>query len=311
MVSLTLPEIARAVNGKVCGQQVLCAGPRHSHKDRSLSVRLATTSPKGFIVHSYCGDDWRDCEEYVASALGLPADYWREHKERREPNSLEAMHRRERRIDSERRGAEYDARRQRNALTIWDAATDPRNTVVATYLRSRGLDLPDEIAGEAIRFHSHCPWGSRFVPAMVAAFRNIQTGEITGIHRTGLTTDGQKVGRKMLGIAAGAAIMLDPCEAVSLGLAIGEGIETSLSARQLGIRPVWALGSSDAIRTFPVLPGVEGLTILGETGDGGANARATQEAGTRWYRAGRTVEVIMPRVGDDLNTALQQGGVAA
>ncbi|WP_193316499.1 DUF7146 domain-containing protein [Methylorubrum populi] len=274
-------------------------------------MRLATTSPKGFIVHSYCGDDWRDCEEYVASALGLPADYWREHKERREPNSLEAMHRRERRIDSERRGAEYDARRQRNALTIWDAATDPRNTVVATYLRSRGLDLPDEIAGEAIRFHSHCPWGSRFVPAMVAAFRNIQTGEITGIHRTGLTTDGQKVGRKMLGIAAGAAIMLDPCEAVSLGLAIGEGIETSLSARQLGIRPVWALGSSDAIRTFPVLPGVEGLTILGETGDGGANARATQEAGTRWYRAGRTVEVIMPRVGDDLNTALQQGGVAA
>ena len=32
--------------------------------------------------HSYCGDDWRDCEEHVASALGLPSDHWRERKER-------------------------------------------------------------------------------------------------------------------------------------------------------------------------------------------------------------------------------------
>lgn len=182
---------------------------------------------------------------------------------------------------------------------------------MADYLRARGLELPDEVAGEAIRFSARCPWGASFTPAMVAPFRSIQTGEITGIHRTALTTDGQKVGRKMLGIAAGAAIMLDPCETVSLGLTTGEGIETCLSARQLGIRPVWALGSSDAIRTFPVLPGIEGLTILGETGDGGANARATQEVGTRWHRAGRTVEVVMPRVGEDLNAALRAGGAAA
>lgn len=310
-MQFTLPEIAQALGGKVMGRQVLAPGPGHSRKDQSLCVRLATSSPKGFIVHSYCGDDWRACEEHVASALGLPSDHWREHKERREPDPLEAIRRQQKRIDSERHEAEDNARRQRNALTIWNAATDPRNTVVAIYLQSRGLDLPDEIAGEAIRFHQHCPWGTGFVPAMIAAFRNIKTGEITGIHRTALTMDGQKVGRMMLGIAAGAAIMLDACEMVSLGLAIGEGIETSLSARQLGIRPVWALGSSDAIRTFPVLSGVEGLTILGETGDGGANARATQEVGTRWHRAGRTVEVLMPRIGEDLNAALRVGGAAA
>lgn len=311
MVSLTLFEVAHALGGKVHGRQVLAPGPGHSRKDQSLSVRLATTSHKGFVVHSYCGDDWRDCEEYVASALGLPADHWREHKERREPNSLEAMRRRERRIESERREAEDDARRQRSALRIWNAATDPRSTIVATYLRSRGLELPDDIAGEGIRFHPRCPWGESFLPAMVAPFCNIETGEITGIHRTGLTTDGQKVGRKMLGIAAGAAIMLDPCETVSLGLAIGEGIETSLSARQLGIRPVWALGSVDAIRTFPVLPGVEGLTVLGETGDSGASASACHEVGTRWHRAGRTVEIIVPRVAGDLNDAIRAGGAAA
>lgn len=286
MVSLTLFEIAHALGGKVHGRQVLAPGPGHSRKDQSLSVRLATTSPKGFVVHSYCGDDWRDCEEHVASALGLPSDHWREHKERRQPDPLEKMRRRQKRIESELREAEDDARRQRSALTIWNAATDPRGTTVSDYLRFRGLDLPDEIAGEAIRFHPRCPWGTNFVPAMVAAFRNVETGEITGIHRTALTTDGQKIGRKMLGIAAGAAIMLDPCEAVSLGLAIGEGVETSLSARQLGIRPVWALGSVDAIRTFPVLPGVEGLTVLGETGDSGASASACRDVGTRWHRAG-------------------------
>ncbi|CAO4195782.1 hypothetical protein LFADAHJC_LOCUS4152 [Methylorubrum extorquens] len=311
MVSLTLFEVAHALGGKVHGRQVLAPGPGHSRKDQSLSVRLATTSPKGFVVHSYSGDDWRDCEEYVASALGLPSDHWREHKEQREPDPREAMRRREKRIESERREAEDDARRQRNALTIWNAATDPRNTVVATYLLSRGLDLPDEIAGEVIRFHPRCPWGNGLVPAMVAAFRNTQTGEITGIHRTSLTTDGQKIGRKMLGIAAGAAIMLDPCETVSLGLAIGEGIETSLSARQLGIRPVWALGSVDAIRAFPVLSGVEGLTVLGETGDSGASASACREVGTRWHRAGCAVEIIVPRVSGDLNDAIRAGGAAA
>lgn len=237
----TLHEIARAMNGKMFGQQVLCAGPGHSGKDLSLSIRLSATSPKGWVCHSYCGDDWRLCEGYVAGRLGQPLDSWREDKERRPYDPERERRRREARIEAERREAAETARRQRSALRIWNAATDPRNTIVSDYLRSRGLELPDEVAGEAIRFHPRCPWGEGLLPAMVAPFVNIETGEITGIHRTGLTTDGQKVGRKMLGIAAGAAIMLDPCEAVSLGLAIGEGVETSLSARQLGIRPVWAL----------------------------------------------------------------------
>ncbi|MCP1551646.1 MULTISPECIES: DUF7146 domain-containing protein [Methylorubrum] len=310
-MALTLSEIARALGGKVNGNQALCPGPGHSRKDRSLSVRLATSSPKGFVVHSYCGDDWRDCEEHVAQALGLPLDHWREEKERRAYDPDRERRRREARAEAERQEAIENARRQRSALRIWNAASDPRDTIVADYLRSRGLELPDDIAGEAIRFAARCPWGENFLPAMVAPFVNIETGEITGIHRTGLTTDGRKVGRKMLGIAAGAAIMLDPCEAVSLGLAIGEGIESSLSARQLGIRPVWALGSVDAIRTFPVLPGVEGLTVLGETGDSGASESACREVGTRWHRAERTVEIIVPRVRGDLNDAIQAGGAAA
>src|SRR4051794_18444545 len=55
---------------------------------------------------------------------------------------------------------------------------------------------------------------------------------------------------------------------VTIGLTVGEGVETCLSARQLGLRPAWALGSVRAIRTFPVLSGIEALTILEETDDG-------------------------------------------
>ena len=57
------------------------------------------------------------------------------------------------------------------------------------------------------------------------------------------------------------------------GLAIGEGLETAMTARQLGLRPVWALGSAGAIGAFPVLDGVECLTILAEHDE--ANAKAT------------------------------------
>ena len=50
-----------------------------------------------------------------------------------------------------------------------------------------------------------------------------------------------------------------------MGIAIGEGFETCMAARQIGFRPVWALGSVGAIEDFPVLSGIECLTILGET----------------------------------------------
>lgn len=308
MVSLTLDEIARALGGEVTGQQALVPGPGHTRRDRSLSVKLSTTSLKGFVVHSYSGDDWRACEEHVAQALGLRLDHWRKPPE---PDPIASMARRAARREAEERAAEEVANRQDRARAIWEQAVSPYATPVEAYLRGRALKLPDAIAGAVLRFHPRCPWGTGTAPAMIAPFRNVRTGEITGIHRTGLSSDGRKIGRKMLGIAAGAAIMLDPDEEVTLGLTIGEGIETCLSAWLLGLRPVWALGSVDAVRTFDVLPGIEGLTLLEETGDSGASTAATHQAATRWHRAGRSVEIITPAVTGDLNDALQAGGAAA
>jgi hypothetical protein len=76
---------------------------------------------------------------------------------------------------------------------------------------------------------------------------------------------------------------------VLAGLHIGEGVETCMAARQLGLRPCWALGSKSAIGGFPVLAGVEALTILTEPDA----EKETQACALRWHSAQR--EVLITR----------------
>ena len=89
---------------------------------------------------------------------------------------------------------------------------------------------------------------------------------------------------------------------------LAEGLETSMAARLAGLSPVWALGSAGAIATFPVLAGIEAITVLGEVNDRGANARAAQACGDRWIEAGREVLVVVPQVGGDLNDVWREAG---
>ena len=308
-MGLTLSEIARLLRGDVIGNRVLVPGPPpHSSKDRSLSIWLSPSVADGFLVHSFAGDDFRICRDYVATALGMSAD------RRRQDRLTDPADEARRAKACQKAGVQERAdiaRRQRRAVSIWQEARNPLSTIVETYLRSRALDLPVEIAGDVLRFHARCPFGEGVTaPAMVAALRCVRTGDIIGIHRTALTPDGLKVGRKMLGTATGAAIMLDAEDTVSVGLNIGEGIETCLAARQLGLRPTWALGSTANIAAFPVLDGIESLTLLGECDDGGASDRACTEVGTRWHRAGRSVDVITPKIGKDLNDVVKRGATS-
>lgn len=309
MLTFTPQEIARAVGGVVQGQQVLAPGPGHSRKDRSLSIRISASSPDGFVVHSHAGDDWRAARDYVAAALGLGQD-----RHRREHEADPAAD--ERRQEARRREAEREQaeglRRQRFAIAMWNEAGHPAGTIVEAYLRSRGLDLPDEIAGHVLRFHPRCPWGSGTSPAMVAAIRCIRTDVVLGVHRTALTPKGEKLGRKVFGSATAAAIKLDADEDVASGLVVGEGIETCLAARQIGFVPVWSLISAGNIGALPVLDGIEAVTVLAEidTPPHRPSAAACEQIGTRWHAAGRSVDIVTPRIGKDMNDVLR-GGVAA
>ena len=162
------------------------------------------------------------------------------------------------------------------------------------------MEEPDDAACESLRFHPNCPFGQARRPCILALFRNIFTGAPQAIHRIGLNPDGTKIDRMMLGPTAGASIKLDPA---GTGLVIGEGIETVLAARQLGFRPAWATGSVGAIAVFPLLPGIEALTILAEAGE--PSSMAVQACGQRWSEAGREVIVVSPRTGSDINDALR------
>jgi hypothetical protein len=192
---------------------------------------------------------------------------------------------------------EDDADQIARALALWTASVSPWGTPAELYLKSRGLELDDGIAGAALR------WRPR-ISAMLALFRNIETDEPQAISRTFLDSEGRKLDRKFLGPTGGAAIKLDPDEEVTHGLHIGEGVETCMAARKLGLRPCWALGSAGAVAVFPVLNGIECLMLFAEHCD--VNARAIKQCGDRWHEAGREVLINEPIGGKDLNDALQR-----
>jgi putative DNA primase/helicase len=113
----------------------------------------------------------------------------------------------------------------------------------------------------------------------------------------------------MLGPSANCAIKLDPDEHVQCGLVICEGIETGLAARQIGLRPIWAMGSTGGISKLPVLPAIDAITIHAEPGQAGI--KAVHECARRWRDAGREVIVISSRAGSDLNDAIKAGRASA
>lgn len=189
-----------------------------------------------------------------------------------------------------------DSDNREKALALWREGDDPRVPVVERYLNNRALELDGDIAGEVLRWHPR-------IGAMLALFRNILAGEPQAVSRTFLDREGKKLGRKFLGPVWGAAVMLDPFDEVPMGLHIGEGVETCMAARQLGLRPCWALGSAPAIAAFPVLGGVECLTLLRENDD--ASERACEACAARWHAAGREVFINQPTIGKDINDAIR------
>lgn len=293
---LTLASMARALGGQVSGRSVLAPGPGHSARDRSLSITLSVGSPDGFLAFSHCGDDWRACRDHVRERLGL-GDLFRRPPEPHRPQRA-----------SPPQSSDPDPeRRRRRALSLWREAREP-DQLVRQYIAGRGLEWPDDLIGDVIRYHPACPWRSDDgeivrVPALITALRSIHTDELVAVQRTALRPDGTKIGRRMLGLAAGAAIKLDSDDEVHAGLVVGEGFETCLAARQLGYRPAWALGSVGAISSLPALPGIDGLTILEE--QGAPSSRAIRECGRRWLAAGREVRIVRPRFGTDINDAIR------
>jgi hypothetical protein len=274
---MDIRKAAAALDGDVVGRdQVLCPGPGHSRGDRSLSVRFTAN---GFVCHSHAGDDWRDCREEVSRRLG--EDPWRPPAPRQRLPDNDTV---------DRVGW---------ARALWRDTVPAKGTPAERYLvETRRLELPDT---EAIRFHPRLKFShtGEFLPAIVCALMDIRTNEFTGVHRTFLRDD-QKVGVLSLGRKLGSAIKIDPDSAVATGLAVAEGLESAIAARFI-YRPAWSLIDANGINGFPVLPGIEHLTIFADNDASRTGEVAAYACQERWQIEGREVEIRMPpHVGEDI-----------
>ena len=227
----------------------------------------------GLIEHANPGWDFSRALDWAQAWLGEPAS--------------ERQHRHLARVRAET--AKW-------AVKLWHEATPPHGTPVETYLASRGLSLPAG-AGHALRFHPACRRGEGRLPAMLGLMSGIVTGRMLGVHRTFLSADGRakaavEPNKMMLGRAKGAVLKLSPDEDVTLGLGLVEGIEDGLAVLNSGWAPVWVCLSAGALASFPVLGGLEALTVFADNDTAGA--RAAEACIARWRGAGKEARVVAP-----------------
>lgn len=290
--AMTARAIIAALKGRWHGTSGVCRCPAHDDASPSLSLRDGYNGKPVFHCHAGCNP--RDVMAAL-SAMGL----W--HDERLSPSPSRSV---------KPEAKQEDRPRHQRALTIWTQTQPIEGTPVVTYLAKRGIDphrLPSGITG-ALRWHPSCPWEDEKYGAMIALLTDAVTGEARAIHRTALTPAGNKIGRKMLGPASGCVIRLWPEEEVHEGLVIGEGIETVLAAaisithKSTLLQPAWACSTAGLLGTFPVLAGIEALTILVDNDESGVGQRAAEECSARWAEAGREVHLLTPRkLGADFN----------
>jgi hypothetical protein len=169
-------------------------------------------------------------------------------------------------------------------MRVWHETVPIADTSAECYLvRHRSLDVRRLNLDHSIRWHA----GSR---AVIALMTDPITSEPVGIHRTFLDARAAKIERKMLGRQG--VVRLTPNSEVTTGVGITEGVEDGLAVLLSGWAPVWAATSASAIARFPVLPGVQALTIFADADTPGIQAANTSAA--RWRLEGHDARVSRP-----------------
>jgi len=187
----------------------------------------------------------------------------------------------------------------------WQKARPIVRTVAEAYLVRRGLRFVDP-EGRVVRFAPHRARQSlagelEYHPALLAALSDVRTGKQVGIINIYLRPDGSnrvrdRKGKTVAGRAKSAAVMLAPFDEPTYGLTICEGVETGIALLMAGLSPVWACGGAVFLRSFPVLGGIECLTIAADADEPGQRAAAAVMA--RWREARREVVIVSPSAGD-------------
>ena len=198
------------------GRRALIPGPRHSRRDRSVSL---TECEDGRIL-IYCfspRDNWREVRDMLASRKLL--------HELAASGVSEPIH------DAKAEAAA--ATKQKRALSFWNEARPIAWTAAELYLQGRSIH--GGMTEDALRFHPRMTSIDDFNrrPALLAALLDAE-GDLQGIQAILLAPRGAGKARvatpkRVIGKLMGGAVRLCPAGET---LIIAEGIETALSASE-------------------------------------------------------------------------------
>jgi hypothetical protein len=261
-------------------------------KPKSVTPHQLRFGRKGSITVKLPDGVWFDFETNVGGLLRADDDSGPKRKTRAE-------------IEAEQKASEEQREgKRKRAWSFWKQCQPAAGTLAETYLRSRGLFLPQ---GSVIRFHPSTwhPYANAAHPAMCAVVQHATTGKFLGVHRTFLSADGRRKAdvdpaRLVIGLQKEGAIMLNDAAGGWHGFA--EGIETALSGHLVSGLPVWALLNAGNITAFRGVPGIEKAILFTDRDKAGYKAAAAMQEGFR----GR-VRAIAPVIpGHDWNDEIKR-----
>ena len=132
-------------------------------------------------------------------------------------------------------------------------------------------------------------------------------GRIVAVHRTFLSLGGRgkaqvRAPKMTLGPVAGGAVRL---AAIGPTLALGEGLETSMSVQQSIALPVWACLSTAGLKGVVIPEPVKEIIIFADGDEPGQ--MAAEAAASRFIGEGRTARIASPPANQDFNDVLNRG----
>jgi hypothetical protein len=242
------------------GARALIPGPNHSHKDRSVSLRL--TEEGRILIHCFSPkDDWRDVRRALTD-LGLLDDEPRGEKRdaRLSPSLVVAQ--------------PLDEERVARAGRLWEESGPLKHSVAEAYLRRRAV--PAGLWGsQALRFHGRMTSLDDRAkrPALVAAISDAH-GAIQGVQVTLLSAHGTAKAalatpRRVIGKLMGGTVRLADAQDE---LVIGEGVETMLTASDVFGVPAWAALSADNLSRINISHPLRRLIIAADNDEAGMRA---------------------------------------
>ncbi|MCG7871031.1 MAG: toprim domain-containing protein [Candidatus Thiodiazotropha lotti] len=202
-----------------------------------------------------------------------------------------------------------EAKRRRNSLLkLWQEGVSTKHPVaepLRLYLARRGLPTKG-LNPEVFRFHPgllyYSEEGERQGkhPALLTRMVNEQGRGVT-IHRTYLTTDGEKavveMARKIClydehshSLSGSAVHLTQPGRVLS----VGEGIETMLSVLEATQMPTWATTTASLLASLEMPDEVEELWIWADKDRSRAGETFARKLCERAWAEGRRARIILP-----------------